>query len=102
MVRPIGLLLCVRVRPANEPDQEAGAALLTGLHLCCPSAQIIFADGGHEGRPFAEQVHQREGVELWMTQMTPMTSQAIIAILYLPGATRAALIHAKITAHRNR
>jgi putative transposase len=64
LVDTLGLLLCVRVGPANEPDQEAGAALLASLHLRWPTVRTIFADGGHEGRAFAEQVRQREGVEL--------------------------------------
>jgi putative transposase len=64
LVDILGLLLGVRVGPANEPDQEGGAALLAGLHLRWPTIRTIFADGGHEGRAFAEETRRREGVEL--------------------------------------
>lgn len=64
LVDTLGLLLGVRVGPADEPDQQAGAALLAGLHLRWPTIRVAFADGGHEGRALADEVRLREGVEL--------------------------------------
>ena len=64
LVDTLGLLLCVRVGPADEPDQQAGAALLAGLHLRWPTVRIVFADGGREGRALADELRRREGIEL--------------------------------------
>ena len=64
LVDTLGLLLCVRVGPADEPDQQAGAALLAGLHLRWPTVRIVFADGGHKGRALADELRRREGIEL--------------------------------------
>ena len=64
LVDTLGLLLCVRVGPADEPDQQGGAALLAGLHLRWPTVRVIFADGGHGGRALADEVRQRERIEL--------------------------------------
>ena len=63
LVDTLGLLLSVRVFPADEADQQAGASLLAGLHLRWPTVRIIFADGGHEGRALANELYRREGVE---------------------------------------
>ena len=64
LVDTLGLLLAVRVGPADEADQAAGAALLAGLHLHWPTVRTVFADGGHEGRDLAVGLRRREGVEL--------------------------------------
>ena len=53
LVDTLGPLLSVRVFPADEADQQAGASLLAGLPLRWPTVRIIFADGGHEGRALA-------------------------------------------------
>jgi putative transposase len=64
LVDTLGLLLAVRVGPAGEADQDAGAGLLAGLHLRWPTVRTVFADGGHDGRALAGELRRREAVEL--------------------------------------
>ena len=64
LVDILGLLMAVRVGPAGEADQNAGGALLAGLHLRRPTVRTVFADGGHQGRGLANDVRRREHVEL--------------------------------------
>ncbi len=64
LVDTLGLLLCVKVLPADIRDREGGKMLLTGLAGQLPRLQVIWADSGYAGDPFKRWVQDHLSVRL--------------------------------------
>ncbi len=68
IVDTLGLLLLVLVTAADVQDKPGGKQLLTQLkqQLSLPRLQLIWADGGYGGQPFANWVRDTFG---WLWQV---------------------------------
>lgn len=68
VVDTLGLLLLVLVTPASVQDKPGGKQLLTRLsqRLALPRLQLLWADGGYGGQPFADWVKTTFG---WIWQV---------------------------------
>jgi len=68
VVDTMGLLLTVLVTPANVQDKPGGKHLLTQLRgrLDLPRLELLWADGGYGGQPFADWIKSTFG---WIWQV---------------------------------
>jgi putative transposase len=68
LVDTLGLPIANRVEPANLPDQQAGARLLSGLSPLFPRIHTVFADAGHQSSQLAEELQREAGWKLRITK----------------------------------
>lgn len=73
VVDTLGLLLLVLVTTGDVQDKTGGKQLLTNLRqrLSLPRLQLLWADGGYGGQPFAEWVKRTCG---WIWQVVKRNS----------------------------
>ena len=61
-----GLVMSVKVLPANIGERDGGKVLLLPLKGSLPRLQLIWADSGYNGAPFEQWVKEHLGVRLEM------------------------------------
>jgi putative transposase len=68
VVDTLGLLIRAFVHPANQNDRDGAKPLLSGLRSRLPDLQVLWADQGYNGAPFASWLgNALPGCELRVT-----------------------------------